>query len=142
MAILLDITKIVPIPHEHGQTITIRRLSPRQLRDIAQASTDKHLAHFRRMGGAQFMAELNAINPGKKGADDTGDTGEPPKVVDPLDGHDADLLVAEGLMGWSYDVPFTPEHVERLDDVTAPWVAQTVYDYAKNRLSEAERGNA
>ena len=66
MAVLLNITKTVAIPHEEGQTLTIKRLTPKQLRRAAEAYTDASLATFRRMGGAQFMAELKAMG-------DTGD---------------------------------------------------------------------
>jgi len=133
MAVLLNITRIVPIPHEPGQVLTIKRLAPGQLRLAAEAHTDKSLATFRRMGGAAFLAELKAMG-------DMGDKKE--AAVDPLEGHDADTLIQNGLIGWSYNVEFTPEHVALLDDATAAFAAQSVLDYAKNRLSEAERGNA
>ena len=132
MAVLLNITRTLAIPHEPGQTLTITRLAPKQLRLAGEAFTDAALANFRRMGGAAFLAELKAM----------GETKTERKADGPLDGFDPDTLIREGLIGWSYEQAFTPEHVALLDEATAQFAAESILDYAKNRLSETERGNA
>lgn len=138
MAVLLNITRTIPIPHEEGQTLTIKRLAPKQLRMAQEAYTDAALANFRRMGGAGFLAELKAM--GDMDRPDAG--GKAVAQEDPLNGYDPDTLIREGLIGWSYEQAFVPENVALLDESTAQFAAERILAYAKNRLSETERGNA
>jgi hypothetical protein len=133
------VTKEIAIPHDEGQTATIRKLAPRHLEAAAKEAQRQSLADLRDMGGAAFMRELQSLN--------TGDTVARAAVADPLGTFDRLTLLEKGVTGWSYDVPVGREAFEDLDDDTAEFLAREVLRLAKPALfqteaeAEAARGN-
>jgi hypothetical protein len=104
-------TRTLEIPGDSPHTVTIQKLAGRHL---AQAMLENQLHSidtFRKMGGAQFQKELNAIRDDAKA-----DAAKPvePTVADPMAGYDRDVLMQHGIVSWSY-----PETVaDMLPDLT------------------------
>ena len=136
MAVLLDLSKIVPIPHEPGQTLTIRRISKRQLKAAGEEATVQAIQRFKAFGGGEMLEAFGKmVDPAKR------EEAKKAEALDPASGLDVDTLIKAGLTGWSYNVTFTPEHVEQLDDETEAFAAKQIAMLAKGWIEEA-RGNA
>ena len=141
MAVLLDLTKIVPITHEPGQTLTIKRLSPKQLKAASDAHSVEALLSFRRFGGGEMLEALGKMDSDPEARKAAQAAAKAEAEKDPASGYDHDTLIKDGLLGWSYTVEFTPEHVERLDPETKVFAATEIAAHAKGLSSAEARGN-
>lgn len=136
MAITTNQKKRVPIPHEEGEWIEIRRLGWKALADNADAATDATLRRMKEMG-ADLLAGLRG-GVAQQGQD-------VPKAIaeafdDPLKDYDQGLLLREGIVSWSYDAEVTPDNVDALDERTARWCAEEIVAYTTGRRTEEEQG--
>jgi hypothetical protein len=93
------------IPHEPGESVTIRPLTGVELDEARQVTTDKAMATVRAL--PQEM--LNSLPKATEGDRET----EP----------DAATLIAKGLIGWSYPDPVEAGTVALLDAKTRDWLA-------------------
>ena len=141
MAVLLDITKIVPITHEPGQTLTIKRLSPKQLKAASDAASVEALLSFLRFGGGEMLEALAKMDSDPEARKAAQAAAKAEALLDPSSGYDHDALIKDGLLGWSYAAEFTPDHVERLDPVTKAFAAKEIAAHAKGLSSPEARGN-
>lgn len=129
--IVTNVTKDVQIPHEPGESATIRRLSHRQLRQAAKAREKEGIGWLREVGpelvkalrdgdaaGIQKIEEAQAAN---------------------VNNYDRDQLLAAGLVAWTYPEPVTA--IADLDEDTAAFLAQAIFDFARKRTA-AETKNA
>lgn len=123
-------TRTIEIPHDPGQTATIRQLAPRHLERATKEAQRQSLADFRAMGGAAVLAELQEI--AARASTTTGET-----VRDPLAGVDRVTLITAGVTAWSYDAPIDAETVADLDERTQRWLAEQVLRFSRPELFEA-----
>jgi hypothetical protein len=93
------------IPHEPGESVTIRPLTGVELDEARQVTTDKAMATVK-----SFPAGLLDNLPRPEGG---AQEAEP----------DAATLIAKGLIGWSYPEPVEAGTVALLDAKTRDWLA-------------------
>lgn len=124
------VTKTIPIPHDDGATVTIRKLAPRHLDQAAKEAQRESLEQLKAMGGPAFMKELQALGGDK--------TVQAATKADPLLLFDAVTLLEKGVTGWSYDAPIARESVEDLDDATLTYLAREILKLAKPALFQTE----
>lgn len=58
------------------------------------------------------------------------------------EGYHWELLLNAGLVGWSYDVPCTPENIARLDDLTQRFAVLTILGLSRTSRAEGEVGSS
>ena len=133
------VTKTIPIPHDEGQSVTIRKLAPRHLEQAAKESQRQSFAELREMGGAAFLKELRSLN-----EDDI----KTATARDPLMLFDRITLMEKAVLAWTYvDVERTRETFEDLDDDTQVLLATEILKLSKPSLfvtkteEETERKN-
>lgn len=116
----------IPIPLDPPHTITVRKLTGREVEaaqeahrsSIASGSARSWAATFRRMleSGASDPEVLKAI-------------------ADPLLGYDRYAVVKAGLMAWSYpQAPSAPDGVDDLDDEAVDFIATEILRLTKPAL--------
>jgi hypothetical protein len=125
------VTRTLTVPHDEGQTITIRKLAPRHLEAAAKEAQRTAMAEFRDMGGARFMQELAALKSDKPEA-------AAPTVSDPVSLFDRTTLLWKAVTAWSYDAPIDVETLADLDEATQAWLATEVLTLAKPALFQSE----
>lgn len=119
-----DTTATWPIPSDPTQTVTIRKLTGREL-DRAQ---QEHLSALVSGRPARGWASVftRAIKDGVS----------TDAVVphDPLNGFDRFTVIKSGLTGWTYPKPVTPEIIETLDDDAVEFLATEILRLTKPSL--------
>lgn len=136
--------RTIPIPFDPPSTVTIRRLTGREVEAAQDAHRSSLAAGSARSWAVTFrrMLEHGASDPDVLKA-----------IADPLTGYDRYALVRSGLVAWSYPLSVKPvdgaatDAVDDLDDeavdfiatevlrLTKPWLFQTKED------AEADRKN-
>jgi hypothetical protein len=131
----------IEIPHDAGQTVTIRKLAPRHLEAAAKTSQAKSLDALKEMGGPAFMKELQSVVPAPA---------QTAPATDPLLQFDRVVLMEKGVVAWTYDVPIrdTNGQIRRdeeglsvfadLDDVTADFLGRAILMLAKPSLYQTQ----
>lgn len=116
----------IPLPQDPSQTITIRKLTGREV-ERAQGEHLRGLISESR--GARGWAEAFKRQLGK------GVVPLQQLVTDPLNGYDRQTIITSGLLGWSFtDPPFTPAAVADLDDDAAEFIARAILQLSKPAL--------
>jgi hypothetical protein len=142
MSILAKYTQVtVPIPHDSDQTVTIQKLSGRELEDAELVHLENYIKGKNGRGWIERYTEAVTNGVASDGI---------AKLVlsDPLRGVDRFTVVRYGLKGWSYPDAITPEVMDRLDDETAEFIAREVMRLTRPALfqtpdeAEAARKNA
>lgn len=117
----LSASRQVPIPHEPGETLTLRALSWRQL-DQAREVQAKRSLHdslestkvFRELDPDWVKSQMaNAEN--REAAETRA------AAPDTYSNYDMESVLRAGVIGWSYDTKFKPELLDDLDGATATW---------------------
>jgi hypothetical protein len=126
------VTRTLNVPHDEGQTITIRKLAPRHLEAAAKEAQRTAMAEFRDMGGAAFMQELAALKSDKSEADAA------PAVADPVGLFDRVTLLSKAVTAWSYEEAIDVDTLAELDEETQAWLAREVLTLAKPALFQSE----
>jgi hypothetical protein len=121
------ITDTIDIPHDPGQSVTIRKLAPRHLEMAAKAQQLKAIGDLKEMGGPAFMKELQGLSDEQRKA-----------VTDPMQRYDRLTLIAKGVTAWTYPEERIAENFEDLDDQTAEFIARAVLKLAKPDLFRTE----
>ena len=121
------VTKVLDVPHDPGQTMTIRRLQPKHLHAAGNASLMDSIDQMKKIGPS-FIKELREL-------DDK--TIAKALNADPLLKFDRVSLIEKGVTAWSYDVPLTQEYFEDLDDDTQQWLAAEILRLAKPSLYQS-----
>jgi hypothetical protein len=152
MAFVKNHTKTIKIPHELGNTVTIRRPRRHALRDAADTRQEKALARVRALGGANFLAEMRAAQESSHPATETpapaavaGDAAPTePTAAELAAAFDQDALLAAGIVSWAgpeYDgIAVDADAIADLDPTTAAWMAEQIAEYATGK--EVTRKNA
>jgi hypothetical protein len=136
----------IDLPFDVPHTVTIQKLAGRHLEQAKQANQAAAVESLRRMGGATFQRELNAIGPSVVIADAVA------KVqANPLSGYDRYVLLEKGIKAWTYVddagavIPVTAAAIEDLDDEAIDFLARAVLQLTKPALfavdAEADQKN-
>jgi len=151
MAFVRNYTKTIAIPHEPGNTVTIRRPRRQALVDAANTRQEKALSRVRVLGGSKFLSELREAQPEAPKAEtaqpETPATPEPATDPTPAElaaAYDQDALLLAGIVSWAgpeYDaVEVSADTIADLDPQTAQWLAEAIAVYATGK--DTTRGNA
>jgi len=112
------------IPHEEGAWIEICKLSWVQLKKARKAATLDN-AEMAKAFGAELIKALQGDDAEKKVR-----TLNKALQYDETQ-FDTELLLAEGVVGWSYEDELGPETIKQLDEETAAWAKQEIIDLTK-----------
>ena len=124
------VTREVPFDLPH--TITICKLSGRQMERALKAKQSASMQDLREMGGAAFFKDMQALS------DD--DMKRAASARDPFEAYDADTLLTHGLKGWTYEQPVNAETSADLDEDMRLWAAREIFALSRRR-SEADAKN-
>jgi hypothetical protein len=116
------VTRIVPLPFDEPQTVTIQKLSGKALEAARQARIADSMEFVRSLGGAAFGRELAAATAGREGAAEVTAGGD----VDPLRKYDRATVLAKGVKAWTYDEALTPDRLDDLDEQAADFLAREI----------------
>lgn len=125
-------------------SVVIRKLAPKKLREAARAAQLQAVEDFKAMGGAATLEAFKGI--GDKSDKETATAA--PAPVDPMAGYDAATLCVLGIVSWTYPVPVGTVAVDDLDEETLALIARAVLKLSRPSLfvtaeeAAAARGNA
>ena len=122
------VTKVLNVPHDPGQTVTIRKLAPKHL-DVAKRASFRQTIETMREVGASLIKEIQGLS---------SETVQAAAKNDPLMVFDRVELIAAAVTGWTYDVPLEREHFENLDEETQDWLAREVLRLTRPALFDGE----
>ena len=124
------VTKVLEVPGDPGQTITIRKLAPKHLETARTANQVKSMDALRAMGGPAFIREIQAMQIESTVVAEA-------VAADPRLLFDKVPLMTAGVIAWSYaDRERTTEAFEDLDEATSDWLARELLMLAKPSLFE------
>ena len=115
----------IPIPFDVPQTVTIRKLTGREVEQAQAAHRDSFLGSSPRLWSATFRKAL------EKGATDP-DVQK--ALADPLLGYDRYTVAKVGAIAWSYPRPVGPEAVDDLCDEALDFFATEILRLTKPAL--------
>ena len=143
MAIVSGVEPVtLPVPHEEGETITIRMLSHDDMLDINNARIDGALKL------AENVSDRMLNRDSKKPQDMTPQERAEAARQEKYNTYGQFLTLLKAITGWSYtrtdgsDIPVTPENVRDLDAKTADWLFRHIVDSNTYELTEGEALNA
>jgi DNA replication initiation complex subunit (GINS family) len=110
--------RTLDVPFDDGQTVTIQKLSGRQLERARQEQQFASLEFVKRIGGASFQRELQAARKDAPDADQV-------ERVDPYRRYDRATVLQKGIVDWSYGA-ITPEAIDDLSEQAADWLAHEI----------------
>jgi len=131
----------IPIPFDPPHTVTVRKLTGRELERAQQAHMIGIVSGSARTWAARFSAMAK-----------TGDPKAMELLNDPLLGYDREAVIRSGLVAWSYSQPIaavppsekTPDAIADLDDEAMDFIAREIMRRTKPSLfqTDAEREEA
>ncbi len=121
MAINAGLTKVLPVPHEPGESITVRVLGWAALQRCLDAQTAASFGVVKAMGADLFTALQTRSTTAVNGATATA-------TATAASTYDRATLFRESIVGWTYGYTVTPENIENLDPVTADWLAEALQE--------------
>tara|TARA_R110000824_G_scaffold167181_1_gene343943 strand:- start:4061 stop:4459 length:399 start_codon:yes stop_codon:yes gene_type:complete len=115
--------KVIEVPHEPGTEVTIKALSWKKLKDAQRAQQTEGI-EFMRAVGAELLQALRAGDAEKvKSIEEAQEAS--------ITSYDRSTLLTKGLMSWTYDVELSPESIEELDEKTAAFLAQSIFNFSR-----------
>ena len=111
-------TKRLEIPHEPGQWMEFRRLRRHELEEARRVSLRETMARAAELPAAVIESARQARL----------QQDSPPVEPSPRAAYDDDTLIKYGLVAWSYDAPCDDAYKADLDDETAEWAAQSIFE--------------
>lgn len=133
------VTETIGVPGEPG-TVTIRKLTPKQLKKAAKARARELMADWReQVDQTREMAPLikeirDIFADGTQLEKAKADTDKATKA-DPLIMYDPLTVIQEGLVEWTYEVPLEHERVgEVLDADALEYLARAILRFSKPSL--------
>lgn len=130
-----NVTERVDLPHEPGQFVVVRHLNWLQIEEAKRARTRAVLERAREV--QDLIGVVQAASP------EVVAQATDAAAADVLSGYDAATLLREGVTGWSYPEPVTPENVADLDEVTKDLVARAVVLlFSRRSEEESKNGSA
>ena len=115
----------IALPFDEGQSVTIQKLSGRQLGKAREANQVAAVESLQRLGGATFQRELAA-----SGGGDPAVVAEllAKQRADPLNGYDRYVVLQKGIIAWTYEEKVTPETVDDLSEEAADFLARAILE--------------
>ena len=111
MGLVTGVTKQVEIPHEPNEWMVLRKLSWKQLEAASDVKTAAQLEQMKRLGGDLISAMQKAA----------GDRQQAPG-----DAYDRAVVLAGGIVQWSYEPAVSGETIYQLDEETAAWAFREI----------------
>lgn len=148
MALVTKITRILEVPHEPGETITIRHLSARQLEEAREARVNAAIDRMRHQGAELVKVFHDAGREQLEKAAGVKSEDVDAALEDPLNDYDRFTLLMHAVVDWTYEqkVPKNPfdrkELIGELDEVTVDWLAREVLAFSIPDRSEGATKNA
>lgn len=144
-------TKVIDVPFDAPNTITVQKLTGKQLGKAQHAFWVKLSEQSReQMDLQKSLAELRAVIAGADG-DDAPKSDEDKAAAakakrdavasaqaDPLNGLDPATLILLGVTAWSYDDPITAEVIDGLPDEAMTFFASEALKHTKPSLFKSE----
>jgi len=128
-----QVQKTLPIPHDPPHTVTIRKLTGKQLQRALKARQAEVTQDMRDLGGAAFLKELRTLG--------DEDLARAAKVVDPFASYDPDVLIQAGTVSWTHDRACDLEAKDDLDDETREWLSRAIYELSRRRTPEEAKND-
>lgn len=124
------LTKTIPVPHEDGVTVTIRKLSFGALDEARVVKRNDAAGIMKAFQGVALpsMSELQAAVVAEADGEDAPDPGAP---------YDRATVIKHGLTAWSLDDPVSA--FTELGDDTATWLFNEIIAFS---IRSAEEGEA
>jgi hypothetical protein len=113
---------LVPLPHEPGQSVSIRRLSWLELEAARRVAADAYFATLETMAPAVRDAIAAVALAGQTAKADQAESGPEPSAsapINPLTFCDKRTAMRAGICGWSYAADLTDANKDALDVETA-----------------------
>jgi hypothetical protein len=137
MSIFASFTQAtIPIPFDPPHTVTLQKLTGRQLARAGEESLVEAQAYVARMGGAEFRKQLAEVGDG-----DAVKEAVAKAQADPMSGYHKPTLIKHGLKAWSYDRAIDDAAIEDLDDDALEFLSREVLKLTKPALFEADPKN-
>lgn len=144
------VTSVIPVPGDSPNSITIRKLAPKHLKEARDIVAEARAAEWRKtmremmdIGGPAVISELQnelrkAMGLNAKG-DDVADAEAPSaqSPANPLADYDVVTLLRHGVIGWSYERERTVESYEDMDEDVRDAVATEILRLTKPDLFQA-----
>jgi hypothetical protein len=121
------VTETVPVGDE---TVTIRKLTPSNLRAAQKANQRRSLEELHDMGGPAFLKELRSLNVSEADVEEATET-------DPLLLYDRTVLLEKGLVSWTFEREMNADAYEDLDEETHDQLARAILRLAKPSLFQS-----
>jgi hypothetical protein len=132
-----NVQRTLPIPHEPGNTMTLRQLSWLQLVKAEEARSNAVLENLKVMGG-DLLRDLQTINRDQVEADATREASDDPQAK-----YDRGTVLRAGIVDWDgpnytepldptlpegarKKIPVTGEMIDSLDTATALWATREI----------------
>jgi hypothetical protein len=128
-------TSTIPLPFDEPNTVTIRRLSGRQLERAGEASLSTTVRRTQAIGRFQALqaAVLEVARSGS--ATDAAMMAALEKVNgDPMQWYDRDTLIREGIVSWTYGEPVGPDTLSDLVPEAFELLSLEILKFAKPDL--------
>ncbi len=116
-------TKVLDVPGDPDQTITIRMLAPEHLEAAAKSQQRKVMHDLREMGGMAILKEFETLKT-------TGDV----RAADPMLLFDRVTLLEKGIIAWSYEQKISRATCADLTEEVAEYVGREALRLAKPSL--------
>lgn len=114
----IAVIKTLEIPHEPGESMSLRQLGWYDLQEAARARR-KDAFDVQREMGRDLLTTMQQVR---------AELGEAivNQASDALQQYDLETLLRLGIEGWSYPEPVTEETIRCLDPVTAEWAGRQI----------------
>lgn len=140
------VTKTVPVPGDAPNSVTIRKLAPKHLKEARDIVAEARAVEWRKtmremmdIGGPAVISELQNELRKAMGLDATAEaaTDAPAKdatAADPMADYDAVTLLRHGVIGWTYDRAHSLDAYEDLDEGVRDALAAEILRLTKPEL--------
>ena len=123
--LIKSVTKTFDVPHEKGETFTLRKLSYVEAERAQEVRQTKVLRTVKEMGADVLKALQDTSTEAQQG---------PASAR-----YDVTETLVAGIVGWSYDEPVSRENVELLDEQTARWAFERIIELTEGDNAEDAR---
>ena len=127
------------MPHELDEWVEIRRLSWTQLEEALRVRVKRAADTIQGFGGSFVNAVVEARTEIEKTAAESSDSVAKEKESSPeVDDYDLGLMLEYGIVAWSYEQEVTPELTRELDQTTAEFLREKIFEFNVGTKEEAK----
>jgi hypothetical protein len=142
-------TRVLDVPQAPGNTVTIRRLSWKHLREAREVVERRALGQLRELGGAAALKDIRAAEAAATPAPAPAN-GEaaaavalmPEPEVDPFPQYDPEIMLRHGVVAFSGVNRVTPDVLADLEPEPADWIARQIFAFSTEQYSAEQEKNA